>query len=129
MALPDFSIEWLERDEISICALCSGEVGSGPVGWHKGNPIGAVCDRCLTDHEPRLGAVLLTLNVVRKLALTPAAGRAEAARAAHALMSYAYAYHRAQAWPSRIEGIADLLGRPDWSLGGAFKPDGDGTRT
>ncbi len=124
MALPDFSIEWLERDEISICALCSGEVGSGPVGWHKGNPIGAVCDRCLADYEPRLGAMLLAINVVRQLAAAPAAGKEDAGRAARALTAFAHAYHRAQDWPARSADIVDLLERPGWGLAGAFEPDG-----
>ncbi len=110
MALSDFVIAWLDRP-ISRCALCSGEIGAGPVGWHRGYPIGPVCDECLIDAERGLGAVLRTINLVRELAVDPATEGPSFDRAAKALMTWAYLYHRTEPWPVRPTALVEQLER------------------
>ena len=106
--LRDFSIEWIER-EMGLCVLCSDETGVGPVGWHKGNPIGPVCDRCLGDAERGLGALMRTINLIREVAIDPSADPGAYDRAVCGLMTWAYLYHRTEAWPARQTGLLKQL--------------------
>ena len=108
MPLSDFSIVWLDRP-IGRCILCSGETGFGPVAWHRGQPIGPVCDECIADAERGLGAVLWTVNLVRELAVDPATDTASFDRAATGLVTWAYLYHRTEPWPVRPTALLEQL--------------------
>ena len=67
MAEPgDYSIRWFE-EEMGPCVLCGDETGLGAVGWHRGDPTGPVCDACLADREPSLGAVVEAKKILRGL--------------------------------------------------------------
>lgn len=110
MPISDFCIVWLERP-ISRCVLCSGEIGFGPVAWHRGNPIGPVCDECIIDAERGLGAVLQTVNLIRELAVDPATRGASFDRAAKRLMTWAYLYHRTEPWSVRPTALLEQMER------------------
>ena len=112
MTLGDFCIRWVDQ-EVGPCVLCGGETGAGPVGWHQGNPIGVVCDECLLHAERGLGAALRTLNVIRGLAVDPAADLEAYEQMASRLMIWVYVYHRTESWPIRPIAVLDKRSRDD----------------
>ena len=113
----DYCIVWLER-EPNACVLCRGEVGQGPVGWYRGNPIGPICDTCLIDNAPGLGRLVLTGNAVREFAVRNEReeNSDEAALTMHA---YARLYDQVESlWPIRQVGFLQppAEGAPRWAV-------------
>ena len=126
MSLNDFNVEWLEQ-EMGPCVLRRGETGIGPVGWHKGNPIGPVCDSCMIDQDRGLGAMLMTVNVVRELAaihIDADSGPQDIDPSTEehvvlAMLTYARRYHKAEsAWPVRKFHFLEALAKMAPLMGG-----------
>ena len=108
--LGDFCIEWLHSGA-GPCVLCEEETGTGPVGWHKADPVGPVCDRCMIDRERGLGALLMTANVMRELVEVPTEGDHSAYdQVVMAMMAYARRYNIVEsAWPIRRFHFLEIL--------------------
>ncbi len=102
--LESVSIEWLNADPERFCVLCKKEVGSGPVGFSKADPVGPVCDDCMLELHPELGMLLLFANAGRDLA-NHSRDPLEAAEYREGLMTLAKIYDVSAQWPRRSEAV------------------------
>ena len=114
LELGPISIEWLETDP-GPCAVCSGHVGWGPVGFRREQgeerekPAGPVCDSCLLNLSPDLGMLLLFANAARELASDLPEDFLVADRQRIALMTFAKIYDLVAQWPRRPYAFMSFL--------------------
>ena len=106
--LESVSIEWIEADSAPSCVLCQKEVGSGPVGFSKADPVGPVCDDCMLNLHPELGMLLLFANAGRDLA-NHSRDPLEAAEHRERLMTIAKIYDASAQWPRRTEAVLHYM--------------------
>ena len=122
-AAVDFCIEW-RSESAGPCVLCDSATGTGPVGWHKTDPIGPVCDTCMISAYRSLGAVLMTVNVIREIAATRVEDRSAQNRKVIGILTYASRYHKTESatWPFRGFGFLEALDELDRR----YRPRGTG---
>lgn len=106
----EYCIEWQSETD-GPCVCCEGVTGTGPVGWHKTEPVGPVCDECMIRECRSLGAVLMTVNVIREISPTPGEGRADHDRKVVGLLTFATCYNMSESktWPFRRIGFLEAL--------------------
>lgn len=102
--LGSFCVEWLHQGA-GLCVLCENETGT----WHKVDPVGPVCDRCMIDRERGLGALMMTANILRELAEEPTEDRAAYDRVMVGMTTYASRYSKSEDWPIRRFNFLQLL--------------------
>ena len=107
--LESVSIEWLDLAPCCVlCVLCNKEVGSGPVGFSKADPVGPVCDDCMLNLHPELGMLLLFANAGRDLA-NHSRDPMDAAEHREGLMTLAEIYDASAQWPRRTEALLHYM--------------------
>ena len=121
--LGSFSVEWIDRNA-GPCVFCNQDTGTGPVGWHKADPAGPVCDHCMIEAARGLGALMMTANVLRELAEEPIDDARSFQRVVIALRAYAGRYNRSEsAWPIRRFHLLEMLDE----LGEEYLPPAEGS--
>ncbi len=92
------------------CLECVEPVGSGVVGWIGEPEPGPLCDHCLAQASPELGAILGLVTFLREITAADLEDDPEAHTGlmeSLLLMTQVYARSCAGAWPSRPKGMRE----------------------
>lgn len=113
-----YSVQWMESTP-ERCALCDLRVGRGLVGFKHDDPAGPICDPCMMRLQPRLGTLLLLVNICRELADDFPSDPWDSDRRQAVLMAVARLYHAQESreWPMRALNILSFWEQHGQDLG------------